>query len=388
TAPSDWRYRTEGGAHLIFTYAGSSPSFSGRVLRIRKPTSPMDAHEAAGILWKEKLLPKLISSSLLLGSKAVDLDTEWVKTLLGEAEGARPRSRRQGAGSLSDAITGPVKASIMDDTTAVGNSDTETILSIEIKPKWGFLPRAEFVTPPEAVSIKSQIPRYVLHRHYKNEPIEDAYNPQDLFSGEEERVKKASEDLWRIWETSDGMKNNWRIYVNGQVIKPGQADRIPLARDSTDAATRTLPLVIPQLLSSGVFAELKQLQSTLDPIDISTLATRFQHAYPKDALFDPALITEPDSTELEEFVEKYLENPSRGVEKAGWTLREHMIAYALSAIFKDCSIFVSIPLVKVGDEWTVKPGTKVKIIDLDLKDVKNLGKWHDLDRAIWQHWLE
>jgi hypothetical protein len=34
------------------------------VLRIRKPTSPMDAHEAAGILWKEKLLPKLISSSL------------------------------------------------------------------------------------------------------------------------------------------------------------------------------------------------------------------------------------------------------------------------------------------------------------------------------------
>ena len=137
-----------------------------------------------------------------------------------------------------------------------------------------------------------------------------------------------------------------------------------------------------------MFAELKQLQSTLDPIDISTLATRFQHAYPKDALFDPALITEPDSTELEEFVEKYLENPSRGVEKDGWTLREHMIAYALSAIFKDCSIFVSIPLVKVGDEWTVKPGTKVKIIDLDLKDVKNLGKWHDLDRAIWQHWLE
>mgnify|MGYP002718871459 CR=1 FL=1 len=133
TAPSEWRYRTEGGAHLIFTYAGSSPSLSGRVLRIRKPTSPMDAHEAAGILWKEKLLPKLISSSLLLGSKAVDLDTEWVKTLLGEAEKARPESRRQGAKSLNDAVTGPVKASIMDDTTAVGNSDTETILSIEIK---------------------------------------------------------------------------------------------------------------------------------------------------------------------------------------------------------------------------------------------------------------
>lgn len=70
-----------------------------------------------------------------------------------------------------------------------------------------------------------------------------------------------------------------------------------------------------------------------------------------------------------------------------------MIAYALSATFKDCSIFVTCPLVPDGDGngsgWkAIEAETTVKVIDLDLKPIKNMRKWYDLDEKIWRYWYD
>jgi len=115
----------------------------------------------------------------------------------------------------------------------------------------------------------------------------------------------------------------------------------------------------------------------------------FEKVYPDKALFDRSIATEPIAKELETFVHKYVQAPDGGL-SGTWSLQEHMIAYALSAIFKDCSLFITLPLTKyVGTgTWTLKPGAKVKVIDLDLKSVGSLKKWYDLDEAIWRHWHE
>ena len=75
--------------------------------------------------------------------------------------------------------------------------------------------------------IKSRISRYVLHRHYKEEPINDRYDPLDLFASEDERVERALEGLWGIWTSSDGLKNNWRVFLNGKPLKPDQVSHLP-----------------------------------------------------------------------------------------------------------------------------------------------------------------
>ena len=142
-------------------------------------------------------------------------------------------------------------------------------------------------------------------------------------------------------------------------------------------------MILPALNDSNVLDRLRAVQSTLDLIDISSLAARFQQEHPGVDLFDTSIAIEPSPQELEAFIEKYASDPGGG-STGCWSLREHMVAYALSAIFKDCSIFVTLPVSSSTGE--VMSGAKVKVIDLDLKSVGSLKKWYDLDEAIWRHW--
>ena len=164
---------------------------------------------------------------------------------------------------------------------------------------------------------------------------------------------------------------------------------LPIAAHGGNLSEQTAPIILPALNDSGVLSKLKAIQSGLDPIDISSLAARFRSEHPEIGLFDTSIASEPSSQELEAFTAKYLQDPDGGVSDK-WTLREHMIAYSLSAIFKDCSLFVTVPLVNSSTtaSWIVRPGARVKVIDLDLKSVGSLKKWYDLDEAIWRHWQE
>jgi inositol-pentakisphosphate 2-kinase len=52
------------------------------------------------------------------------------------------------------------------------------------------------------------------------------YCPLDLFSGKEERVRKALESLWNSWIENDGQINNLKIFVGGRTITPPQVRKI------------------------------------------------------------------------------------------------------------------------------------------------------------------
>lgn len=133
---------------------------------------------------------------------------------------------------------------------------------------------------------------------------------------------------------------------------------------------------------------LKNLQSSLDGTDISHLAQRFAVGHPGADLFDPTVITEPTIQELESVIEFYLADPTSFASDKR-SLRDALIAYALSATFKDCSVFITCPLVKVGDVWEVREQeAMVKVIDLDLKPISNMKKWYELDEKIWRYWKD
>lgn len=141
---------------------------------------------------------------------------------------------------------------------------------------------------------------------------------------------------------------------------------------------------MPALQRSGVLQRLRTLQSHLDYTDISHIAQRFALEHPQSSLFDPSLIPEPTSEELHQVIDLYLSDTPK---PTSWSLHQSIIAYSLSATFKDCSIFITCPLVPNGNGWkAIEAETTVKVIDLDLKPIKNMRKWYDLDEEIWRYW--
>jgi hypothetical protein len=163
---------------------------------------------------------------------------------------------------------------------------------------------------------------------------------------------------------------------------------IPGVGESDDEATKTIPILSPVLWHSGVMQRLRDLQSTMDGTDISHLAQRFAAECSDSDLFDPTLLPQPSAEELRQFIDLYLSDPHAG-KSDKWSLRESLIAYALSATFKDCSVFITCPLVSTSDGWKLdETQATVKVIDLDLKPLANMRKWHDLDEKIWRHWQD
>lgn len=86
----------------------------------------------------------------------------------------------------------------------------------DVQPKWGFIPSAEFIHPPEAAAIKSQNSRYRLHQHLRGKASE--YEPLDLYSGDKDRMNQAISSLWGLWQESDGHSNSWRVFVDGKSV--------------------------------------------------------------------------------------------------------------------------------------------------------------------------
>lgn len=128
--PSDWRYKLEGSAHIVFEYRGTLSAYTGHVLRVSKISNP-EGRDAVESEWREVLVPRLIPSKLLAAMTEVVLAETWTSKLMAESESARPRSRKMEARS-SGSWAPATKAYLMEDFT-YSHSTESTVLSIEIK---------------------------------------------------------------------------------------------------------------------------------------------------------------------------------------------------------------------------------------------------------------
>lgn len=234
TPTSDWHYVAEGGANIVFGYHGSDPRYKARALRIPKNYKESDL----ATVWRDELLPRLLLAQDLPGKSTVKLPRQWVQDLVDASAVSRPQARRDA--DQRDLWPEEIVASLMEDLRSGGKEQGQRVLAIEIKassywvvmrpgadvqPKWGFRPSSEFIHPPEAAAIKSQHSRYWLHQHLRGRASE--YEPLDLYSGDECRIKQAITSLWGLCQDSDGQSNSWRVFVDGQSVSVDHVSALP-----------------------------------------------------------------------------------------------------------------------------------------------------------------
>ncbi|EGO21159.1 hypothetical protein SERLADRAFT_475955 [Serpula lacrymans var. lacrymans S7.9] len=395
TRPGDWKYVAEGGATMVFSYTGPPGIFNRMVLRLRKSTVPdlpqrsLDDVEELDdfiISFQERIVARVISEEHLPRLKTVLLDTNWLQSLSNLRNMDRPPARRH-----KDGLDLTKRKGILA-TDLVGNVD----LAIEIKPKWAFLPCPAHLSSA-TITIKRTTCRFCMHNYFrstKNVAPISAYCPLDLYSGEEDRITRAIHDLWDAWIKSDGSLNNLRIFVHGSLLKPSDADSSRILADVLhvsesyassshlrDAFTST---VLRILLDSDILRVLSRLQRTLDPLDIEGLSklwfrSKADLSLPSSVLA-PALgfdTDDPSLTEWEDFIDIYtsvFKTWNHSLPNVA-NLKSYLMAYMLSATFKDCSIVLR-------PDKSGTTSASVTVIDMDPKSMIRLEKWEKLDKNI------
>ncbi|KAF1001778.1 hypothetical protein AG4045_000689 [Apium graveolens] len=216
----EWAYRGEGAANLVLSYTGSYPPFVGKVLRVRKITengaeydnglSGLSKHEC--LLWDElisapsrEMAEHLYVKNVmrpLLGSDYVE---SGVRVLVGkgflESVESNILSKRP-SWRVNDAKTNTecVSALLLPDLSHFPGSvlNKEFCITVEIKPKCGFLPVSDLIA--EENSVKKSISRFKMHQalkfHQGKISEVSEYDPLDLFSKSIKRVNKAVKDLF------------------------------------------------------------------------------------------------------------------------------------------------------------------------------------------------
>lgn len=433
TSPNDWHYLSEGGATLVLSYRGPSDArFNGMVLRlrktdIRKPNSlpgnapaknircerinhrhdeDEEASQApdASVIQREcqeRIVGRLIPGRYLPRLSLVGTDPDWLSQLADQVHRRRPLLRRE-----KDAIdVTRSNALLATDLTASGS------WSIEIKPKWGFLPNAAHLSP-ETKPYKTRTCRYCMHSYLKStkgEASAEGFCPLDLYSGKKERVEIALRALWDEWIGKAGHINNLKIFVDGQTLTADdpksmealrraikESSSNPHCLESAQLRDAFVERVAAVLLSSQSLGILARLQRTLDPLDIEGLTSLWAgyHTSKGNVQSNP-LPAEPDPTmdDYAAFIDQYLtsgkvmDHDHPRLED----LRYYTLSYLLSATFKDCSIIVR-PILFHSQDNTNQADFSgqepsdyqdpVTFIDLDPKPIRKLRHWAKLDKEI------
>ena len=115
TSPHDWKYISEGGSTIVFSYAGAPhPPFDGTALRLRK--GPVPAHEDPDkydqptlttgneeseeepddptIVFQRTVIERLVPREYLPRLDAVHVERAWLQQLSELTEPLRPLERR------------------------------------------------------------------------------------------------------------------------------------------------------------------------------------------------------------------------------------------------------------------------------------------------------
>lgn len=162
-------------------------------------------------------------------------------------------------------------------------------------------------------------------------------------------------------------------------------------------------LLVDFICESELVRRLKYLQKSLDPLDIEGLNRLIKDQTGVDLLHtdDEALLSalggEVSLSEYQTFIDAYLSNGSVCPIDVKTPLRTYIIAYLLSASFKDCSMIITInqheaptksprPTKEEEDRNPTKQESKREIkaflVDVDVKSITRLKRYAKLDRDL------
>lgn len=426
----DWVYRGEGAFNIVLAYNGCSPNFIGKVLRVQK--APREGSQGyipennqsvltkyERLVWKEykelvcaptqEIVDQLYVQNVicpLLGSEHVDagiqvpVSKEFLETIEENVLPQRPSWRVEAA--KVNTLCG--SALLLSDHSVFphphGNIKEELCITVEIKPKCGFVPDSEFISEENAV--KKRVSRFRMHQLLKLQKKEASeiseYDPLHMFSGSKERVYEAINALFNT------PQNNFRVFLNGILIVGGlgggtssttcvigeafeDALRCMIHTNEGSRIKKFLQLVAKVLLTSGLLDRLLKAQK-LDSFDIEGTI----HAY-YDIISQPCLVCRDlgEDTLLGKF--KYLH--SMNLEEKLKIVRNYLIA----ATAKDLSMMISFRPREFVDEVSPYNSVflestnqtfdyKASFIDLDMKPLKKMEYYYELDQKIVKYYSE
>ncbi|KAM7256338.1 hypothetical protein ACFE04_012079 [Oxalis oulophora] len=423
----DWVYRNEGAANLVLSYTGSSlPSLVGKVMRLPKapkngiavigsPTfharvtgSVLTKHEK--LVWKdynqllsspnreilEQLYAQLVISPLL-GHQYVDagmrvrVSKEFLQAVENNITSQRPAWRVDAA----EVDVHRDSVIILSDHSLFGPSNVkeEPCISVEIKPKCGFVPDSIYIA--ERNSIKRSISRFEMHQALKLDTHliseKSKYNPLNLFSGSKDKIHEAIEALYST------PQNNFRVFSNGSLIFGGlgggikgtnvvvekafeDALKFAIHADDGQRTKIFLELISEAVYNSKVLNRLLEAQK-LDKFDIEGVI----HSY-YNVISEPCMacreIDEKDR-------QRYAPLHSKSLDENLEIVKNFLIA----ATAKDTSLMISFRPRKQGESvssynnvYLKSTGQifeyKMHFIDLDLKPMKKIEDYYEMDKKI------
>ncbi|KAM7531846.1 hypothetical protein LguiB_035256 [Lonicera macranthoides] len=426
----DWVYRGEGACNLVLAYTGSSPYFIGKVLRVQKvarngsklddgPSTRSKFEGGPSILTMyERLLWEEIKDLVLAPTREL-AEQEYVQhvmsPLLGSEHvdvGLRVLVAREFLESVENNVLCQRPSWRVDDAKVNTECDSALLISdhsvfprgvvkedfcisVEIKPKCGFLPLSSFIA--EENNIKRSVTRFKMHQALKLQQGKilqiSEYDPLDLFSGSSDRVHKAIKALYVT------PQNNFRVFLNGTLIfgdMDGGADfnsscltreafedalKGVIAANDGMRAANFLQLVAGAAFRSGLLERLLEAQK-LDNFDIEGAI----HAY-YDVVSQPCVVC----GELGEGkrLGKYSSLHSIPTDESLKIVRDYLI----SATAKDLSIIFGFRPRQNGDLNSLYDAVllesanqtfdyKASFIDLDMKPLKKMEFYYELDQEI------
>lgn len=101
TSPSQWKYISEGGATIVFSYHGPPhPILTGKVLRLRKTSpegqgTPRPVSDDLIVAFQQQVISRLLDPSYLADLQVVPLQADWVEAFSMHHESFRPQERRR-----------------------------------------------------------------------------------------------------------------------------------------------------------------------------------------------------------------------------------------------------------------------------------------------------
>ncbi|KAI6688812.1 hypothetical protein NL676_025640 [Syzygium grande] len=368
---SDWVYRGEGAANIVLAYAGSAPHLVGKVLRIHKsPTKEIAAQQYA----RHVISP-------LLGSKHVDagiqvlVTREFLEEIERNIKSHRPDWRIDAAkvDTLNESALLISDHSLFPHGIFKGNA----CISVEIKPKCGFLPFSKHIARQNA--IKRSTTRFKMHQvlkfHQQKIPNLSEYDPLDLFSGSKERIHEALKVLYATTRRT--------ISHNSTTTAEALEDVLKYVIEADDGLRMTsfLELLTETVYKSGVLDHLLDVQK-LDNYDVEGAI----HAY-YNFISQPCSVCrqlgEDKVSPISTFLHALPPNESLEIVKK----------FLIAATAKDCSLMFCFrrredggsdsPYDRVYLESTNQVfDYKVHFIDLDLKPLEKMEYYYELDQKI------
>ncbi|KAJ1722396.1 hypothetical protein LPJ53_003190 [Coemansia erecta] len=375
---NDWMYHHEGNENILFKYIGSSGGshsmLQGQILRLQKHNVPIsgasedDGSSTSDSKMRERTLlqlyhdrstfshdviGRLLGEKYILPQRLVRVSAYLISQLNAAAASQRPANRLHKQADVDQAL-----GVLIPDMSGDGQR-----LSIEIKPKWGFLPTSRSVDP-----VKHRTCRYCMHKYLKHSADKaSGFCPLDLYSGDSERVEQAVDALVA------NPQNNFRVFIDGNLV-----DSSPVQAVAHWDVFKSVLVGI--LVEDGVLPRLADLQRSLDRLDIEGVYPEYLAALRSGALSG----AEPSIEDWVTACSTYISCEQDSVVSD----KQAVLEFMLSVTLKDISMMIQI------DSWPPqsledpKPSYSIAIVDTDAKKLSKMTMYLERDQAIVKNYLD